>query len=262
MYPKMPQPWHLVVHAILALAAMLSALPAISSPDRPASMRFCVPDTETPPWLLSDRDGLAPILLHEVAKRLGVTATIDKLPGRRCFLEVQRGDTDGTFGSYVPERGAYPMVMDKLDNSRRVAVLSYSLFALKGSNVAFDGKTIVGLSAPVGVPAASSIIDVLKPMNVPFDAGARMPEGILKMALAGRVGAVALLTQTGDKLMQLPEFAGKFDKLGTPMVTRPYYVLLSRKFVATYPAFSEQLWDTVALVRESAWFRKRVDESH
>ena len=249
--------------AYLGMTACLMAAPPAFAADKPTTMKVCMVDVEVPPWIVNEGEGLANVFVREVMKRLGVAVSFERMPARRCFLEMQKGESDMALGSYMPDRGAFPMAGEQPDTKRRVTTLSYSLYRAKGSAVAFDGKSVTGAgNLPIAVPQGGSVVEMLKQMNLSIDESARLPEQLLHKVVLGRVSAAATLTESGDMRITAPEFAGKLERVDPPLIARPYYLILSRKFVAANPAFAEQIWDTVPLVRDSAAFRKKLDEAH
>lgn len=248
--------------AYLGLAAGVLAAPLTWAADKPTALKVCMIDVEVPPWVVNEGEGLAHVFIRDVMKRVGVVVSFERMPARRCYVEIQKGESDIALGSYMPERGAFPMAGDQPDAKRRITTLSYSLYRAKGSAVAFDGKTISGLSMPVAVPQGGSIAELFKQMNVPIDDSARLPEQLLRKLVLGRVGAAATLTESGDMRINAPDFAGKIERVDPPLVARPYYLILSKRLVAANPAFAEQVWDTVAVVRESPVFRKQLNDAH
>ncbi|GLR15123.1 hypothetical protein GCM10007907_39130 [Chitinimonas prasina] len=249
----------------LLLAALLPVGMAQAA-DKPASINICTENEESYPWLLKDRPGLNMIMMRQVEKQLGTKIEIKTLPWKRCMEEVKAGTMDGLFKiSFKADRmdiGHYPMTGDKPDSSKRMLDDSYSLYRLKGGKLEWDGKAIKNADgAAIGAQAGFSIVDQLKGLGVRVDDGTRSADDNLQKLVNGRVAGVALQTLEGDiSIASKPELAAKLEKVSPPLVVKPYFLMLSKPFVAKYPAFATQVWDTVAAVRESAEYKKQVQQ--
>jgi polar amino acid transport system substrate-binding protein len=246
---------------LLAVALAVS----VHAADRPASLKLCTENEDSYPWLLKSRPGLSMIMMGMVEKQLGVKVDIHPVPWKRCMDDLKQGAVDGLFKiSFKADRmemGAYPMTGDKPDNSKRMLDDSYSLYRLKGSKVAWDGKTLSGTDGAVGAQSGFSVVDQLKSMGLRVDDGTRSADDNLNKLLAGRLVALALQTQEGDtSLASHPEFAAKIERISPPLVEKPYFLMLSKPFVAKYGDFSKQVWDAIATVRESAEYKKQLQQ--
>lgn len=250
-----------LMHAALALL-LLGGSAAQAGDKLLPNIRLCMTDIDVAPWVVSDSSGLINVFLNDLARRLNLSVDYERMPARRCYLELQRGESDATLGSYAPERGAYPMLGGQPDARRRIVTMSYSLFRPKGAPLRFDGKRISGASLPIAILQGTSVGDLIKQMDLQVDDSGRQPEQLFSKVLIGRASAAALLTDSGDLRLKLPEFAGKLERVDPPLTARAYYLILSSHFVERHPALAEQIWDMVAVVRESPAFKKKYDEAH
>ncbi|MBB5020193.1 polar amino acid transport system substrate-binding protein [Chitinivorax tropicus] len=244
----------------LVLAITMSGVVAA---EKPASVKLCTENEESYPWLLKSKPGLSIIMMQMVEKKLGTKLDIQPLPWKRCMEEVKQGNMDGLFKiSFKADRlemGHYPMVGDKPDNSKRMLDDSYSFYRLKGNPVDWDGKTLKHADAGVGAQSGFSVVDQLKGMGLKVDDGTRVADDNLRKVLSGRLAAVALQTQEGDaSIASQPEFNGKLERFGPPLVEKPYFLMLSKSFVAKQGELAKQIWDAVAAVRESPEYKKQL----
>ncbi|MFC4161188.1 substrate-binding periplasmic protein [Chitinimonas lacunae] len=248
---------------VIAFSLLLS-ISLVNAADKPASVKFCHENNESYPWLVADRPGLNLIMMKQVEKQLGTKVELAALPWKRCLDELKNGTVDGAFkSSFKADRlefGLYPMQGDKPDTSKRMLDESYTLYKLKGSKLDWDGKTLKA-DGSVGAQLGFSVVEQLKGMGVKVDDGARSADDNLKKLLAGRVSAVALQTQEADNTIAgSTEFRDKVEKVSPPLSEKPYFLMLSKQFVAKHPDFARQVWDTVAQVRESAEYKKQVQQ--
>lgn len=249
--------------ALLAvLLAGLGAGLSEAAVAQPASgeLLFCAEDEDSYPWLRRDGSGLNMLMVQRVGQRVGRAVRVELLPWRRCLQSLQENRVDGAFkASFKPERlkmGAYPMRGGLPDASRAMLDESYHLYRLKGSSVQWDGQRVTGLDGRVGAQAGFSVVDVLKRLSLPTESGTKSPETLLTMLQRGRLGAVALQTSQGDfELSRKPVLAAGIERVGPPLLSQPYYLLLSHALLQRDAALAERLWDAVAVVRESVEYR-------
>jgi polar amino acid transport system substrate-binding protein len=249
---------------LAAAIATLSTLPALAA-EKPASVKLCYDNVDVYPWVVGGNKGLNITHLRMVEQKVGIKFELVSLPWKRCLEDMKHGAVDGAFAaSFKPDRlelGVYPGGGDKPDASKMMMMDGYTLYKVKGSAVTFDGKTIANLKdAAVGAQAGYSVVDLLKGMGVRVDDGTRSADDTLRKLIAGRVGAAALLTLEGDESIKQAEFAGKVEKVSPPLVEKPYYLMFSKQFYARYKDAANEIWDQVAVVRESPEFKKAMRE--
>ncbi|MBB2483785.1 transporter substrate-binding domain-containing protein [Mitsuaria sp. WAJ17] len=232
----------------------------------PGTLQLCAEDENSYPWLLRDRSGLNMLMVRLLGQHLGLRFEVALLPWRRCLLSLQEGGVDGAFkASFQPERlkvGRYPMRGGQVDAERAMLEESYHLYRLKGSAVSWDGQQLSQLDGAVGAQAGFSIVAWLRQQQLPIEASAKAPDAILGMLQRRRLGAAALQTSQGDyALSRNPQFAAQIERQGPPLVSKPYYLMLSHAFVRQHPALAERIWDGVAAVRESAEYRQALQQA-
>lgn len=256
------------------LAVGLALIPGRVSAEPPAvfegrpGLVIAYETTPNPPRHLGEgtaidweRPGLTLELLKLVGQRLRMNVAFKRVPWKRGLLLLETGEVDGLFhASYVAEReaiGAYPKTADGWPDERRaIFTQSYSLFVRTDSRVTWDGTTIGGLDGrPVGATAGYSVVADLERRGVRVDAG-RVPALNLAKLLEGRIAAYAELENlAGEIVRRDPELSGRIVKLEPPLITKPYYLLLSRAFVERDRESAEAVWGAIAEVRDSARFR-------
>jgi polar amino acid transport system substrate-binding protein len=222
-------------------------------------IKLCYEDATYFPWQLKDGHGLDNNLLEMAAIRSGVKIEMQALPWKRCLADIGYGLMAGGFSaSYNQERAsfaAYPMAQDKPDAKRRVRTDGYSLFRLVGSPVSWDGRQIQNLSGPVGAQLGYSVAADLRKLGADVEESPGVPELQLRKLLVKRVQLAALLTVEGDALLDDAEFAGKIEKLSTPLTEKPYFLIINRDYYEKNKKSVDDLWAAVATVRDSAEFR-------
>lgn len=244
-------------HAYLALLLAALAMPASAR-----SITLCHEDEDVRPWILKESKGLNMILLELVAAKSRINLKLNAMPWKRCLAEIEAGRMDGGFAaSYKGERAqyaVYPGVKDKLDVARRLHSNTYSLYRIKGSTINWDGNKFANLTGAIGAQFGYSIADDLRKLGVNVDDGAKPSEANLQKLLVGRVQAVALLTLEADQLLSMDaKLASKIEKIKTPLVDKPYFVIFGKAFYSQNKKAVEDFWDMIETVRKSADYQSR-----
>jgi polar amino acid transport system substrate-binding protein len=254
------------------IACWLGAGPAFAAPpaaDRMVSL--CFERQEVLPWRTLDGGGLNFELLGEVARRLGVVFDYQSMPWKRCLAQVKENRVDGAFAvSFSRERlevGAYPGVHGddgpadpgRADTDKRMHVDRYVLVRRKGSRVDWDGKHFANVDGRIGFQLGYSVGDFLRAQNVPVDEGSQQADELVQKLLAGRVAAAALGGGDAVRVMRTP-VAQQIEVLPTPLVEKPYYLILSHAFVAQQPELAARIWKAIEEVRTSPAYRRRERE--
>ncbi len=225
----------------------------------PEKLIFCHEDQNAFPWVFAKdgkNQGLDISLLELVSDKLAIPIEFASLPWKRCLREVQDHKIHGAIAaSFKAERlnmGRYPVTpKGNLDANRRLHTSSYSLYIPKTSDLGWNGETFINLDGLITIQSGFSIGDLLKKIDVDVIEFTN-PVDNLRIVIEGRAAGAALHTDRVDSiLMQQPKLAKKIKKYQVPILTKPYYVLLSFQLVREYPELSETIWDTIAEVRDS-----------
>lgn len=250
---------------LLAVGCLLGSAAGLAGAQAP-TIRLCAEDEDAHPWLLQDGRGLNQEMLRKVEQRLGLRFSIERQPWRRCLQSLRNNQVDGAFkASFSAERqefAHYPMRDGRVDPSRRMLDERYYLYRRLGASVTWDGQTLATGGRPVGAQAGFSIVPWLAERGVQVDDGTRHAEAVLAKLMNGRIGAAALQAQQAEHLLKRnPAWAAELERLEPPLLSKPYYLLLSRAWVAREPALAERVWNTIATVRESADYRRLLMEA-
>lgn len=266
---------------LATLAAVLAAIVGIGAWSSPAlagppavfegrpTLVIVYETTPNPPRHLGvgtaidwDRPGLTVELLKRVGERLQVNLSFKRVPWKRGLLMLETGEADGIFhASYVASResiGVYPKTAaGRPDDTRALFSQSYSLFVTRGSKVTWDGTAIGGLEGrPVGATDGYSVIRDLGRLGVSVEPG-RVPALNLAKLVQGRLAAYAELENlAGEIIRRDPVQFESVVKLSPPLVTKPYYLLLSRQFVMRDPGLANAVWGAIPEVRASREFHE------
>ena len=239
--------------------------------EEPVKLVFVFQDVDNFPYEVGENEtvnaqtpGLSIELLQLVAQRLQISFEFKRLPWKRCFIEMQKGTVDGVFSaSFKPERlafGAYPMQADAVDASRRIYTMSYMLYVPTGSALRWDGNAFAPPPKKIAVIRGYSVIDDLSKMGIPVEE-VKNSYVALKWLNSGMFDAAALLELSGDAALAAhTDELSRIEKLPIPLITRDYYLMLSRQRIEQSPKLAEDIWNAMKVVRESEEFQRIVQQ--
>lgn len=241
------------------LVVVLAAWSGLAQAAGPGTVTLCFERQEVPPWRTLDGGGLNFELLAEVGRRTGVTFDYQSMPWKRCLEQLKANQVNGAFAvSFNRERmdlGAYPGGANA-DPSKRMHVDTYLLVRRRGSRLDWDGKDFKHLDGRIGVQLGYSVGDFLRSRGVPVDEGSQRSDELAQKLIAGRLAGAALGGGDAKRLLRGP-IAAQLEVLPTPLIEKPYYLVLSHAFVANQPQLAARLWDAIGEARASAAYRKR-----
>jgi polar amino acid transport system substrate-binding protein len=253
--------------AVIFLALILGLFSAAGSRAE-AVLHICYEDQAEWSWIRPPRGLDSGYVLLELARvKHGLRIEYVGLPWKRCLEQVQDGSMDGAAGaSFLPERlaiGVYPTDADgKPDPSRRIAMNGYHLYVPKGSPLGWDGQHFSNLNGPIATIIGYSIVEQLKTAGVTVyetSGGADQTLALFRLVLGGHAAAAAMISAGGDMVLRNhPEIADQLVKYPVPLVQKPYYVIFSHQFYEPHRAAAEQIWDSLAALRDSDEYKEAV----
>lgn len=221
-------------------------------------------DVPVLPWIGDPGRGLDCDLVRQAAAQVHEEVRFEVMPWKRCLVMLEAGQVDGLLAaSYQPDRAVfarYPMTAEgEPDPGRRLHMDSYGLYRLKGSEVGFDGERLVGVDGRIAAQSGFSVIAQLRDLGAEVDEDSKEMEPILRRLTAGRVVAAALLTASADRYISTrPEFAQRIERAPTPLVSKPYYLIVSDDCYRRSPERIEALWSAIGEARVSDAHRDRM----
>lgn len=229
------------------------------------SLHLCRDEIDLPPWQMKNNTGLNISLLKEVGQKIGVSFEIAPMPWRRCLAMVQAGRIEGAIGvDFRPERldmAAFPERHGVVpDPQLRISTQTFALYKLKDENLHWDGATLGGDARPIAAQQGHSVVPFLRSMSITVDDYERDPEQMLRKLLMGSVAAVALVESVGDELLRQPKYAERIHKMQPMLLRKESYLIFSHQFAQNNSAFTMQVWETIARVRNSTGFRKQLQQ--
>ena len=247
----------------LAAAALLAAVVGADAAGH--VVRLSYETKANPPRYLGEgtaidpqSPGLTIELLRLVGQRVGVRFELVRVPWARSMYLLETNQVDGVFhGSWVAERerfAAYPMKDGRPDASRSIFAQSYHLYARKGARLEWNGRRLA-VDGPVGTTRGYSVARWLQERGVRVEEENDLPSSLRKV-LAGRLEAYAELeNMAGAVIARHRDEMRDLVKLEPALRTVPYYLMLSKGFVAREPALAERIWNAIGEAMGSPEYR-------
>lgn len=249
---------------LLSVCMLLSAQKVV--------LRVAYEDKEQPPYYMGNSNeipasnpGVSVEMVQLLAKYIPeLEIQLQRLPWSRCTYSLGQNAVDAIFNSSYNtgrlELGWYPTKdkthMGPEDGDRRITTIAYYFYALKDSDFKWDGK-LENVKETVGAPLGYSIVGDLNKKGVKTDEAPDSNTNFLKLN-AKRLSAVVLQDVTADALIKNnPQFQN-IVKLEPPVVSKDYYLMLSKKFVNDNPELAQKIWDTIKVIRQND-FPKMLD---
>jgi len=206
--------------------------------------------------VLADKPGAAVELIKLIESKVpGIKIELVRYPWTRCLKELNDGNIDAVFNaSFEEERlkiGAYPWKADSVDTDRKLTTIAYHFYKLKRSDFAWDGKVVSGKSSSIGAPTGYSIVEHLKKIGLKVNESSSTQSNMKKL-ISGRVSAIALQEINGDYLIKTLDEFSNLEKVEPPIITKPYYLMISNQFKGKNPKITEKIWDAVASLRDES----------
>ena len=231
-----------------------------------AELTIAYEDKEQPPYymgntteVLSNNPGVAVEMIKLLEKKIpDLKIKFVRYPWKRCLAVLGENSVDGIFNSsYKEDRlelGWYPTTDKKhkgeADVKRRLCTMTYSLYALKGTNVGWDGKKFNNFSGKVSAVLGYSIVDDLKKLGANVEEAPNSINNLDKI-VAKRCEATALQDVTADNIIASNKSKyADLVKITPPLSNKHYYLMLSKKLVESNPALAQKIWDELAKIRE------------
>ncbi|MES9875182.1 MAG: transporter substrate-binding domain-containing protein [Candidatus Sedimenticola sp. 6PFRAG7] len=229
---------------------------------------FASYDTTIAPFIMGkgtsfpkDKPGVSVELLRLLEQELDIKIEFKRYSYPRAIKYMEEGRVDGQFPwSFKEQRlqtGQFPMMDDQQDASKRLITLSYVIYKLKDSNLGWDGKVFENLNKPIGVQQNYSIVEVLrKKYKVKVDDVTKHTYQNFDRLLIGRVSATVDVEMPADIVLNSNEkYRKNIVKMSPPLVTKPYYLVLSHQFVKKHPELAKKIWIAIEEIREKHLLR-------
>ena len=215
--------------ALMVLWCLVCWLAAASAGASADTLRFVT--LSYPPYEYEDGDrvdGIVVRLLREAFSRLGHELEIEVLPWKRALLMARQGSVDGIFTVYKTEER-----LKFLDYTETVVMPQVvSIWALKGSNIPFDGTMESLREVPIGVVHGVSYGKVADEAIQDgtlrqLDYAPNSAHNIKKL-LAGRTRAVIMNRYGALYHLRLQDGFDKVEELQPEVSAVPSYVGFSK----------------------------------
>ncbi len=223
-------------------------------------LTLCFENKLVLPWRTVEQSGLNFELLKRVEAKLQINFNYELLPWKRCLAKLKANEVDGAFTvSFSDERREYGVFPGdgQPDARKRMHYARYFLVRSKGSDIDWDGRKFSNVDGKIAFQLGYSVGDMLRAQKVDVDETSDSINNVGRKVLAGRVAGAAMIDSDTVQLMRGP-LAGKLEVVETPLIEKPYYLLLSNVLVKSQPELAERIWKSVEEVRDSKEYGKLV----
>lgn len=199
--------------------------------------------------------GITIEILQLVGKRLNINIVFQRYPWKRCLNNLKHNIVDGIFNSsFKKERlvmGKYPMKNGKVDKSRKIEVRKYIIYKHLKSKVTWDGKNLILPGNKISAVLGYSIISDLEKKGLTVIEGRNTLMNLLNVQNRN-ISATAELASSSKFIIQkhkskLPDIV----EVKPPLKVKPYYLMLSHKFVKSNPKLAKKIWNEIRNIRNS-----------
>lgn len=229
----------------------------------PLQLTFAYEDHSQPPYYIGDSLEIPeayPGISIEMMQQLNseqIQIKLVRMPWKRCQFALEKNQVQGIFNaSYSKSRlsiGWYPTIdhthTGPVDTTKRITTISYYLYKNKEQPLDWDGQSFKFLNGKIGAPFGYSIIKDLRKKGVVVEESLSSYTNLKKLA-AGRLVGCALQGITADSIIKAhPKEFNRIEKIETPLVTKPYYLMLSSALVRKHPNIAKMIWNNVEQIR-------------
>lgn len=244
------------VRLVLVLCGTGLAAPVMAAD----KVRLCLENKVVLPWRSVELAGLNFELLRRVEAKADVSFSYQLLPWKRCLVMLKANQFDGAFSvSYSEERRQYGVFPGRgaADPAARMHVSRYFLIRKKGSQIDWDGAQFRNVDGKIGFQLGYSIGEVLRGMQLPVDESNDSIHNVGRKLLTGRIAGAAMFDSDAEILMRSP-LGRKLEMVATPLLEKPYYLVLSTQLVNSNPELAARIWKSLEEVRNGREYGKLV----
>ncbi len=249
------------------LVLIILIMGAVSTAQSKKTILLVTDDTPGDPYIIGGgtafqegKPGLEIELYRMAARDLGINVTFKRIPWKQCLLQLENNKVDGIFpASYKEEReefGVYPQSGGKVDPSRKTRDNGYFLYKMKGSKISWDGKKFSNADGTIAAPNGWAVVSDLKEMDLDIKevpVHENSPDLLVKNRVAG---FICLETVFDGYIAAHPDKYRDIVKSEIAIWEKPYYLLMSRKFVKENPDLAENFWNKVRDLKATDEYKK------
>lgn len=247
--------------AILGFLVSLGLCLALQAEGR--VIRVGVSDRSTAPWTYPDKEGLGQELLRRAVEAQGDTLEVSVLPWRRCLDMAKAGTLDiplmASPSKANSEFLAFPMKNGQPDPEKGISASFFSVICRKDEDIAWDGKTLSGLSSPILYASGQAIVkDRLEALQLPgYDSPNTYPQ-LGEMILNKRAQAAVMRETIARTLLNAdPRFKAALQVLPVPFLVDHSYAPASKAFAKDNADYLEKVWAKIKEIRSARDWKQR-----
>ncbi len=240
----------------IGLLCAAACTPALAT----EKLTLCFENKAVLPWRTAEGEGLNFELLRRVETKLDILFDYQLLPWKRCLAKLKANEVDGAFTvSFSEERrqyGAFPGG-EPADVKKRMHYAGYFLIRKKGSAIDWDGKQFLHADGKIAFRLGYSVGEQLRELKMAVDETNDSLYNVGRKVVTGRVAGAAMMDSDANVLMS-SALGPQLDMVATPLIEKPYYLILSNTLVKARPELAERIWKSIEEVRNGKEYGKLV----
>lgn len=218
--------------------------------------------------LRPQNQGILPELILLAAKHLNIELELQRHSWLRLLYLAKHNMIDGIIDvNYQEKREKYlvfPMKENKEDSSLSLTSRRYYLYALKESNIQWDGVQLTSsqqaLPDIIAVQTGYSISHILSRLGKRIEPEFSLSHNLRKL-LAKRVMAIAEIEgMMQSQLDEHPKAYANIVRLEPAIMQRHYYLAFSHKMFEQTPELAKRFWDKLKQLQLSQEYQGIVDK--
>jgi polar amino acid transport system substrate-binding protein len=201
-------------------------------------------------------DAVPPVqsMVRRIVEKQGGSVEFVLVPWRRCIDGVRHRVYDGALGAgdnpafrdflKFPQKNGQTNPRQGLSNVHYVAVRPVDGAAQ------WDGRQFTGLTTSILFAAGNAATrDHLEKLQVPATDPSGKPVVLMRMLLKKRNELAVLRAGDVDALLEMPEFAGKLERLSPVVYSVDAYLAIQSTVYEANPSYFDAIWDEIGRVR-------------
>lgn len=252
--------------AILSLLIFLRVPSVHSESDK--EILICTDQNYWYPYSYQENNiskGIHVDIVDKALNNLGYKVIFKPLPWKRCIQSAELGKYGGIVSaSYKPERAVvlnYPEdASNNIESKWRITQVEYTFIGHKLDSYEFKGD-LDSLPRPVRGPLGYAVVDDLRNTGLAV-LTASDTKDLVRHLIRTKKGVIVTPRRNAEALVQDPEFSHELKIHKTPMTSKSYYLVFSKKTKSLDRNHMLAIWNEIARLRDDKAFMKQLNEKY
>ncbi|SFB98235.1 substrate-binding periplasmic protein [Pseudoalteromonas denitrificans] len=256
---------------LIFLSLLLTFTPKVAVASNPLKLLFCYEDKALPPYFLgagsvvpNEKPGASIEIIRHIDSSINaVKINYIRKPWKRCLDDLASNKVDAIIGSYSEERALfakYPMINNKIDQSKAMSNHATCFIKHKVSNFSWDGTYIKSTEKPViAVPAGYSIINTINKLPVIIHEALSAEQAIYLLEKKRVDAAVSLCRLDNRKQINLATLNLELEIMFPPINVKRGYLIFSINYYQQNTSLVEKIWQFLTTFDSDKIYQEYVE---